>query len=65
MGRAPIDLWPLEGTSGQKGAAHLVSLVDAVDKLGAGGTPGQTNRGGVDGFGLHVSWRHSRYWENN
>lgn len=47
---------------GRSGAVHLVSLVDAVDELGAGGAPGQTNRGGVDGFGLHVSRRHGRNW---
>lgn len=47
---------------GRTGLLYLISLIDAVDELGTGGAPGQTDCGGVDGFGLHVSWRHSRYY---
>lgn len=57
-----FHLWPLECTSWQKGAAHLISLVDSIDKLRAWGTPGKTHRGGVDSLGLYISWWHSGHW---
>lgn len=38
---------------------HLVALIDAVDELGAGGVPGETDGGGVGGLGLHVARGHS------
>lgn len=36
--------------------AHLVALVDAVDKLRAWSAPREANCGGVDGLCLHVPW---------
>ena len=56
--RPPCGLPP--GT--RRALTYLVTLVDAVDELGAGGIPGEADGRGVGGFGMHVARRDCGDW---